>query len=126
MLKGVQRVPSLLLLKPDQKLCNLNLQNYCEPMHDIKGHLLNLFEELPSILPASVKAICETCINICLGKEKKSAADLRATVIRLHMIVMHVMQINALLQSIVIASEILYAPDSERCPKLLLRLYNNL
>ena len=44
MLKGVQRVPSLLLLKPDQKLTNLNLQHYhildCEPMHDIKGHLL--------------------------------------------------------------------------------------
>ena len=75
MLKGVQRVPSLLLLKPDQKLTNLNLQHYhildCEPMHDIEGHLLNLFEELPSVLPASVKATCESSISICMGKEKK-------------------------------------------------------
>ena len=61
-----------------------------------------------------------------IAYQKKSAADLRATVIRLHMIVMQACdanwKINALLQSIVIASEILYAPDSKCCPKLLLRL----
>ena len=44
----------------------------------MKGPLLNLFEVSPPILPASVRATGETCINICLGKEKKSAADLRA------------------------------------------------
>ena len=48
-LKGVQRAPSLLLMKPDD-LCNLNLQHYtvldCEPLHDLKGHLLNLFHDL--------------------------------------------------------------------------------
>ena len=39
-LKGVQRAPSLLLMKPDEDLRNLNLQHYmvidCEPLHDIK------------------------------------------------------------------------------------------
>ena len=74
-LKGVQRVPSLLLLKPDQKLCNLKLQNYrildCEPMHDIKGHLLNLFEKLPSILPASVRATCETASTSAWERRKR-------------------------------------------------------
>ena len=64
-----------------------------------------------------------------MGKEK-SAADLRATLIRLHMLVTQACdahwKVDLLLQSIVRAGEVLYAPDSERCPKLLLRLYNNL
>ena len=59
--KGVQRVPSLLLLNPQQNLADLNMEEYtimdCEPMHDLKGHLLNLFSELPSILPNSVHAM---------------------------------------------------------------------
>jgi len=41
-LRGVQRVPALLLLNPAQSLADLNLQYYevvaCEPLHDLKGH----------------------------------------------------------------------------------------
>ena len=75
------RVPSLILLHPEEQLVNLNLQHYtvvdCEPLHDIKGHLLNLFQELPSVLPTEIKDKCEIRINLCLKNEKKStAADL--------------------------------------------------
>lgn len=53
-LKGVQRVPSLLIHTPTQSIETLNLQNYtileCEPLHDIKGHLSNIFDALSSIL----------------------------------------------------------------------------
>jgi len=49
-LKGVQRVPSLLLL-PALPLGQLNLQHYTildgEPLHDLKHHLLHLFGLLP-------------------------------------------------------------------------------
>lgn len=49
-LKGVQRVPSLLIHTPTQSIETLNLQNYtileCEPLHDIKGHLSNIFDAL--------------------------------------------------------------------------------
>ena len=133
-LKGVQRVPSLLLMKPDEDLHNLNLQHYtvldCEPLHDIKGHLLNLFHELPSVLPTSIRAECQGRINICLQKPKKSAGDLRATLVQLFMMIhTHASQVNwkvhLLLQSITIVCKILYANDCERCPKLLLQLYNN-
>ncbi|KAL5518020.1 hypothetical protein EMCRGX_G003686 [Ephydatia muelleri] len=86
-LQGVQRVPSLLLLQPDESLTNLNLQYYkvmdCEPLHDIKGHLLNLFQELPSVLPTSVKHECVNQINMSLKKKKITASDLRSTLVRL-------------------------------------------
>ena len=53
-LKGAQRVPTLLLQNPQQALSEINLQHYsvleCEPLHDLKGHLKNLFEILPEIL----------------------------------------------------------------------------
>lgn len=42
-LKGVQRVPTLLLENPSLPLSHANLQRYCvldcEPLHDLKGHL---------------------------------------------------------------------------------------
>jgi hypothetical protein len=54
-LRGVSRVPALLLTNPLQQLSSLNLGKYeivaSEPLHDIKGHLINLITELPSILP---------------------------------------------------------------------------
>ena len=72
-LKGVQRVPSLLLLQPNQPISQLNLQDYtildCEPLHDVKGHILNIFEELPSILPINLKEECTKCIKLCTSKE---------------------------------------------------------
>ena len=131
-LQGIQRVPSLILLHPEEQLVNLNLQHYtvvdCEPLHDIKGHLLNLFQELPSVLPNEIKEKCEIRINLCLKKEKKSTADLRAALIQIFLIVNTSnadWKIQMLLQSAVICCEILYASDNERCPKLLLQLYNN-
>ena len=43
LLKGVNRVPSLLPLNPQQGLHDLHLMKYsvmnCEPLHDVKGHL---------------------------------------------------------------------------------------
>lgn len=56
-LRGVQRVPTLLLSDPTQPLSNLNLHNYtvldCEPLHDLKGHFNHLSEELPCLLEVS-------------------------------------------------------------------------
>ena len=58
-IKGVQQVPTLLLLNPTQNLDKLLLGTYTildiEPLHDIKGHLGNLLKELPYILPHKVR-----------------------------------------------------------------------
>ena len=48
---GTQRIPSMLITTPGDELDSLNLQDYeifpHEGMHDIAGHIENLFEELP-------------------------------------------------------------------------------
>ena len=55
-LKGISRVPALLFQSPEASLENLGLERYevlpHEPMHDIAGHISNLFEELPYHLDA--------------------------------------------------------------------------
>lgn len=55
-LRGVNRVPALLLTNPTQSLSSLSLEKYevvaSEPLHDLKGHMINLITELPYILPA--------------------------------------------------------------------------
>lgn len=49
-LRGAQRLPSLFLLNPTQSLSEMNLEHYtildCEPLHDLKGHIQNVFDEL--------------------------------------------------------------------------------
>ena len=48
---GIQRIPSMLITTPGDELDSLNLQDYeifpHEGMHDVAGHIENLFEELP-------------------------------------------------------------------------------
>ena len=60
-LGGLQRVPLLLISNPQQNLKALHLEHYAlndfEPLHAIKGHLTNLFAELPYLLPATVKCL---------------------------------------------------------------------
>ena len=79
-LKGA-RVPTLLILNPTQSLSSLNLGEYtvldCEPLHDIKGHLLNLFEELPHILSAEIQVQCQELIETNLSRETVTGADIR-------------------------------------------------
>ena len=83
-LKGA-RVPTLLILNPTRSLSSLNLGEYtvldCEPLHDIKGHLLNLFEELPHILPAEIQVQCQELIETNLSRETVTGADNRMTAI---------------------------------------------
>ena len=130
-LQGVQRVPSLLLLHPEKQLKDINLEHYtilaCEPLHDLKCHLLNLFKELPSVL-SSCNLECVQCIEKCPLREKKKAAELLATAIQVYQMIRTCKsdwKVRALVESIVRISEIMYANETERSPKMVLRLYNN-
>ena len=80
-LKGIQRVPTLLLENPTEELGNLHLQQYTvldsEPLHDIKGHFIHLFNNLPAILSGEIKELCEQIIASNQRKEKLTCADLR-------------------------------------------------
>ena len=56
---GIHRLPALLFEEPDATLESLHLHQYdvlsCEPLHTIKGHITNLFEELPRQVPKKLK-----------------------------------------------------------------------
>ena len=87
-LKGVASVPALLLTNPTQNLSSLNLTKYevvaSEPLHDLKGHIVNLLTELLHILPTteSYTAECNHMISTYLAKKKKSGADMRRALIQ--------------------------------------------
>ncbi len=131
-LKGVQRVPSLLLTNPTESLESLNIENYhildCEPLHDLKGHLHNIIGELPNKLeePLSgeVKAIIECDLN---SKETKRGGDYRLTCIHLLALLRKretPSKIRQLFETAVEISEIMYAQENKRSPKLILKFYN--
>jgi len=130
-LRGAQRVPSL-LANPTLSLEAVNLQLYTildsEPLHDLKGHLINLFTELPFILSGNVKETCQRIIQCNLNKEKVKCADLRLTAVHLyHHFLQHYRSDDyhlLLMQTVVQISEILYLPSSKRSPKRILQLYN--
>ena len=88
-LHGVCRVPALSFLSPDTPLPETGLSEYeilpHEPMHDISGHINNLFIEIPNHLEEKVND-CDDSQNLpsmnskakqkghnkCLGKNVKS------------------------------------------------------
>lgn len=67
LLKGAQRVPTLLVSNPSQPLTNLNLEHYkvldSEPLHDLKGHLNNLLPEIPHLLPPNLRTLCRQTLH---------------------------------------------------------------
>ena len=56
----------------------------CEPLHDIKGHLLNLLSEIPLILPPpALKQACQQILETTLPKGTVCGALLRTAAIKL-------------------------------------------
>lgn len=131
-LRGVIRVPALLLANPTQSLLSLGLERYeivaSEPLHDLKGHIVNLITELPQVLPPEAMTQCTHLIDCCLAKEKKSGADLRRVVIQIYLLLKDLecsSRVILLLQTIIKMGEIAYSLDSHRSPRQLLQLHNS-
>ena len=130
-LKGVQRVPTLLLDTPDRKLEDINLHRYCildcEPLHDIKGHLMNLFTELPYIITdMQLRNQVVELLDIVVPKEKPSGGDYRCAAIRALALLNESAceDICLLMNTIVEISEIQYANENKRNTTIILRLHN--
>ena len=61
---------------PSQPLSELNLESYTvldsEPLHDLKGHLINLLTELPHILSGECKKLTKDLLeNLLFSKKNK-------------------------------------------------------
>ena len=112
-----------MLLNPTGKLSDLKLEDYtildCEPLHDLKGHLINICKELPYLLKGDVRKSCK-------DSDKMTCADW-VLILQLYL---HLHQQKAskiildLLEIVTRISQILYLPAEERTPHRILQLYN--
>ena len=130
-LKGVQRVPTLLIANPEMSLAQCHLASYevldCEPLHDIKGHLSNLFEELPYVVGPLLKKEVLDIISTTMHKDKINCTDLRCLALHCQAFLKTKQvewKIRSLMASISEITHTIYRDDVDRCPKLVLRLYN--
>ena len=127
-LKGVQRVPTL-LLNSTGKFTDLNMDDYtvleCEALHDLKGHLINLCKELPYLLNGEVRKTAEEIISTTVS-DKITCADHRILILQLFMYLKNdvTKSLLNLLQIAIRVSQILYLPAEHRTPQRILQLYN--
>ena len=82
LLKGIQRVPSLLFNNPTQPLSEINLQDYtildCEPLHDLKGHLSHLLSELPSKVNKALSGDIKMCFTYTWKERRRNGEEIIA------------------------------------------------
>ena len=130
-MRGIQRVPSLLYHNPLITFLNKHLAKYeissIEPMHDICGHIKNIFTELPSVLNENEKKVFNEIYQITIrNKQCKSACDYRLALLDIVLVMKNILQsaILELLLTLVEIQRICYSPEKERTSKQILKLYN--
>lgn len=132
-MKGKQRVPALLFNQPQAKLEDIGLDRYevlpTEPLHDISHHIENFLTEIPHHLSSVHSNIVKDVVNSALqDKECKRGVDYRAAIIKVAGYAEQTgkfpPEVMQLMNSLVEMQRILYAPDKERTPALILRYYN--
>ena len=130
-LQGTNRVPAMLFLNPVESLESLQLGEYellyCEPMHDIAGHISNVFEEVPHHLHNDESKMFKETVDLCLNeKDNNRAFDHRLALLK----VTHYLKdkidsdAQALMENLVEIQQILYAGEQLRTPISILRLHN--
>ena len=123
-----------MITNPTQSLSQLHLASYTildsEPLHDLKGHLINLLTELPHILTGESKTLVTELLSHILFSKKQngySGSDLRVALIETNNLLQsqHVEEeLKLLLITAVKISECLYSLCDTRTPKTVLQLYN--
>ena len=71
--RGITNVPAFLQGVPDKSLAEFGLQSYeispIEPLHDIKGHLSNLIEEIKVLVSGRVKEKVDMVCSSVFSKD---------------------------------------------------------
>ena len=132
-MKGIQRLPTLIMNNPEASLEEFGLEHYeilpVEPLHDVGHHIENVFSELPHHLSDKERKAMEDTRDMCLGsKDSKRGVDYRAALIKTAAF----LNLNQLLsdkpwqilQTLSEMQRILYSSDDNRCPSQILRYYN--
>ena len=126
---GIQRVPTVLLLDPEQALTQLHLEDYtvldCERLHDPKGHCLHLLDELPYLFTGDDRTMLSDLI--AANKDNTmTGAKCRLCMIELFLyLINHQVDKEILLvETAIRISKLPYLEDVDRNPRNILRLYN--
>ena len=129
--KGINNFPALLTSNPQTSLEEINLQQYeisaCEPLHDFKGHMANLVEEIKHMVVGNAKSEVTKVISVTLGKDTLRCVDYQKAAILLSNVLHRTKATHGLCGLIDTAVEIcqlMYAREEVRSPKVVLRLHN--
>ena len=132
-LRGIKRVPTLLLHNPVEDLSQMGLARYeivmVECMHDIANHIDNILEELPDHLnkKGDDKVKFTQMVEIYkAGKEKKRCCDKRKILLQFTQNQRDEIDglVHKLLRILSEIQRILYLGDDFRTPEEILRLHN--
>ena len=131
-MKGKQRVSALLFNQPQANLEDLGLDRYevlpTELLHDISHHIENFLTEIPHHLSSVHGNIIKDVKSALQDKECNRGVDYRAAIIKVAGYAEQTgkfpPEVMQLINSLVEMQGILYAPDRERTPALILRYYN--
>ena len=128
---GIQRVPALCFANPSATLEELNLANYevlgCEPLHDVTGHIKNLFDAIPIHLNKAEKELFQNMIGLSFeGRDAKRGCDHRAALVKITKALDG--KINTTAHQILLImceiQDILYSREENRTNQTILRLHN--
>ena len=129
--RGITNVPALLQGVPEKSLAEYDLKFYevspLEPLHDIKGHLSNMIEEIKVLLNGPAKEKVYSICTSVFSKETLRASDIRKGAILILLALQDTQPnspVTAALESAVEICEILYAEPEKRSPQSVLRLHN--
>ena len=124
---GMKRFPSL--MQADQTITSM-LEHYeilgCEPLHDVKHHVENMYVELPHVNKAE-KRLMEETIQLSLERKGiKRRIDYRKSLIKLNVSLRGKSDANVfkILSTLCEIQDILYAGKMERTAENILRFHN--
>ena len=130
-LGGLQHAPLLLVSNTQEDIKALHLDRYSlngsESLRALKGHLINLFAEIPFLLSPTLKQEVDQVIAVCLWKHKITGTDLCVTAIVFSQLLAGrgvSMEIQALMDTIVCIAQVSYLLENKRTSRTVLQLYN--
>ena len=126
---GAHRVPALLVNHPYSSIDDHNLSRYeclpVEPLHAIKGHIINLYEEIPYHLSKQDKKTFNDAKQASFnGKEVKNGSDYRESLVNICLNLDPTFPFYDVFSTLCEIQEIMYQNESKRSITSVLRLYN--
>ena len=129
--RGIVNVPALIQGIPETPLSELHLHHYeispIEPLHDLKGHLSNLIDEVKVAVTGPTKQKIERICSSVLAKETLRGSDYRKGAVLILLALEEFQptsELTEVLRTAVEICEILYSNPEKRTTRSILRLHN--